>query len=95
MICSGVSSAMVASFKETYAPVILRKKAAQRRKETGDLRWWSRYDEKKDFWPLLKGSLSRPFIITFTEPIWCVTRSLVPTLGMSWQCKGQNWTLLS
>lgn len=70
MILSGVALAMVVLVKETYAPAILRKKAARRRKETEDSRWWSRYDDKKEFWPLLKLNLSRPFVMTVTEPIW-------------------------
>lgn len=56
--------------KETYGPAILRKKSARRRKETGDDRWFCRYDERIDFWPLLKVNLSRPFTMVFTEPIW-------------------------
>lgn len=54
---------------ETYAPVILRRRAAKRRKETGDDRYWSRYDEKKQFLPLLRINLSRPFVMTVREPI--------------------------
>lgn len=59
----------VTCIQETYAPSILRKKAAAKRKETGDSRWWSRYDEKIGFWPLLKVNMSRPFVLTVTEPI--------------------------
>jgi len=54
---------------ETYAPAILRKLAAQRRKETGNPRWWSRYDDKKRLFDLLKINLSRPFIMSVVEPI--------------------------
>jgi MFS family permease len=46
MILSGVGWIMCASIKETYAPVILQRKAAKMRKETGDDRWWCRYDNK-------------------------------------------------
>ena len=45
LIFSGVAWGMCACIKETYAPIILQKKAAKRRKETGDDRWWSRYDQ--------------------------------------------------
>ena len=72
MILAGFAFLMVALVKETYGPTILRKRAAARRKETGDERWWSRYDDKKEFWPLLKVNLSRPFVMMVTEPIWCV-----------------------
>lgn len=55
--------------KETYAPAILKRKAAQRRKETGDERWWCRYDQKLSIQQTLKVNLTRPFIMTLTEPI--------------------------
>ncbi|KAG9601762.1 MFS general substrate transporter, partial [Aureobasidium melanogenum] len=69
MILAGVAFAFVAIVKETYGPTLLRKRAAKLRKETGDPRWWSRFDEKKAFWPLLKVNLSRPFVLMVTEPI--------------------------
>ena len=55
--------------KETYSPALLRQKAALRRKETNDPRWWSRYDNKISLFELLKVNLSRPFVMFFTEPI--------------------------
>jgi MFS family permease len=45
LILSAVGWGMCACLKETYAPIILQKKAAKRRSETGDQRWWSRYDQ--------------------------------------------------
>lgn len=63
---------VVGMVKETYGPAILRKRAAKKRKETGDERWWSRYDDKESLLPLLKVNLSRPFVLTVTEPIWYV-----------------------
>ena len=69
MILSSVAWIFVCILKETYTPALLVKKAALRRKETGDLRWWSRYDQKASFIRLLKVNLSRPFIMTLTEPI--------------------------
>lgn len=80
VIVGSIAWVMVSSIKETYAPAILRKRAAQKRKETGDERYWSRYDEKEALWPLLKINLSRPFILTVTEPIcmfWDLYISLV------------------
>jgi hypothetical protein len=68
---------MVCSVPETYAPAILRARAAKKRKETGDSRWWSRYDDKKSIFELLKINLSRPFVMAATEPIWYVL-SLFP-----------------
>ena len=70
LIFSAMALAFLVITRETYAPSILREKAKLRRKETDDPRWWSRYDDKLKLWPLLKINLSRPFIMTFTEPIW-------------------------
>jgi hypothetical protein len=70
MIASGVSFFMVLIVRETYAPAILRAKAAKKRKDTGDERWYSRYDDKKSFWPLLRENLVRPCEMAVKEPIW-------------------------
>ena len=78
MILSGVAWIFVCTLKETYAPAILIKKAKRRRKETGDSRWWSRYDQKVPFMELMKVNLSRPFIMTFTEPICIFVRLPLP-----------------
>ena len=45
MIFSGVAWGMCACIQETYAPKILQRKAAKKRKETSDDRYWSRYDQ--------------------------------------------------
>jgi hypothetical protein len=57
---------------ETYAPAILRAKSARKRKETGEERWYSRYDDAKKFWPMLKENLIRPLSMSVNEPIWYV-----------------------
>ncbi|TID12908.1 mfs general substrate transporter [Venturia nashicola] len=80
IISTGVSSVFLLLVQETYAPTILRKMAAKKRKETEDGRWWCRYDEKRELWPLLKLNLSRPFVMTVTEPIclfWDIYIALV------------------
>ncbi|KAF2655414.1 MFS general substrate transporter [Lophiostoma macrostomum CBS 122681] len=80
MIGSGITFAMVLIIKETYAPAILRAKAAKKRKETGDDRWYSRYDDKKSFWPLLRENLVRPLSMSVKEPIcifWNIYIALV------------------
>ncbi|OCK83166.1 MFS general substrate transporter [Lepidopterella palustris CBS 459.81] len=71
MIASGVSFCMMCLIGETYAPAILRTKAARKRKETGNDKWHSRYDEKKKFWPMLRENLTRPVSMAVNEPI-CV-----------------------
>lgn len=70
LIFAGAGLGLLCLCKETYGPAILRKLAADRRKETGDDRWWSTYDEKRALGPLLRTNLSRPIIMLFTEPIW-------------------------
>ncbi|KAF2029596.1 MFS general substrate transporter [Setomelanomma holmii] len=80
MCGSGTSWFMVFLIKETYAPAILRAKAAKKRKETNDQRWFSRYDDKKQFWPLLRENLYRPLEMSVREPIcifWNVYIALV------------------
>lgn len=69
MIIAGASIFLLATVKETYAPTILQRMAAKRRKETDDDRWWCSYDQKVSTLNLLKINLSRPFILSFTEPI--------------------------
>jgi MFS family permease len=46
MILSGLGWIMISCIKETYAPSILKWRAAKLRKETGDDRWWCRYDQR-------------------------------------------------
>jgi hypothetical protein len=73
--------------KETYAPAILKRKAAQRRKETGDDRWWCRYDERISITQILKTNLSRPFIMTATEPIlWFWDLYIAVIYGILYLC---------
>lgn len=69
LILAGVSVAGVLTCRETYAPEILKRKAARMRKETEDERWWSRYDEKVSRWRLLLANMRRPFVMSATEPI--------------------------
>ena len=69
MILSSVAWIFVCVLKETYSPALLIKKAAKRRAETEDPRWWCRYDRKVSLVELLKVNLSRPFVMAVTEPI--------------------------
>lgn len=69
LILGGVTILLMLSIKETYPPVLLQRKAAALRKETGEDRYWSRYDQRLQFWDLMKVNLSRPFIMAVTEPI--------------------------
>ena len=58
---------------ETYAPVLLRRRAEKLRKESGDERYMSRFcykDGEGDLWTLLRTNLTRPLVMLLTEPIW-------------------------
>ncbi|KAK2802246.1 hypothetical protein FQN50_007427 [Emmonsiellopsis sp. PD_5] len=69
MIMGGVALVLMIILKETYAPVLLQRKAARIRTETDDPRWWSRYDQRASLFSVLKVNLSRPFIMAVMEPI--------------------------
>ncbi|KAJ5575420.1 hypothetical protein N7450_009319 [Penicillium hetheringtonii] len=69
LMLSAVALVFAVILKETYAPTLLQNKAARLRKETGDERWWSRYDRKESLYEILKLNLSRPFVMAVTEPI--------------------------
>ncbi|KAK6086921.1 MFS transporter [Seiridium cupressi] len=69
LILAGAATLTMFTTKETYAPMILQRKAARIRKEMDDERWWSRYDSRISLFELLKVNLMRPFVLFFTEPI--------------------------
>ncbi|KAF8860646.1 MFS general substrate transporter [Acephala macrosclerotiorum] len=87
MILAGAGWIYISCFKETYAPALLQKKAAKIRKETGDDRWWCRYDQKLSRTQILKVNLSRPFILSFTEPIlWFWNAYIAIIYGILYLC---------
>ncbi|KAK5662562.1 hypothetical protein OQA88_8474 [Cercophora sp. LCS_1] len=87
IILSGVALLMLFTVKETYAPTILKRKAAQKRKETDDERWWCRYDVRISTMQLLKINLSRPFVLAVTEPIlWCFNIWISVIYGILYLC---------
>ncbi|KAJ6038238.1 hypothetical protein N7460_008009 [Penicillium canescens] len=69
LILSAIALVFAILLKETYAPTLLRKKAARLRKESGESRWWCRYDQKAGLYEILKLNLSRPFMMAITEPV--------------------------
>ena len=71
LILGGAAVVLMATVQETYAPAILQAKAARKRRETGDARWWSRYDQQRasSTLRLLRRNLGRPFVLAATEPI--------------------------
>ncbi|KAF9892481.1 hypothetical protein FE257_001590 [Aspergillus nanangensis] len=71
LICGGVSFVALYLSKETFAPAILNAKRQRLRTETGDTRWWTKYDDNKgqDMSALMLTSLVRPLAMGIFEPI--------------------------
>jgi MFS family permease len=103
MIFLGASVVLLFTMKETYAPSILKAKAKRMRKETGDERWWSRYDEKKmSTMQLIRMNMTRPFTLFFTEPIlWFFNVWIALIYGVLYLCfvaypivfsEGRGWS---
>ncbi|KUI72374.1 putative transporter mfs2 [Cytospora mali] len=69
LILTGAAVVLMTTVRETYAPVILKQKAAKHRKDEDDERYWCQYDSKRSTAQLMKVNLSRPFVLSFTEPI--------------------------
>ncbi|KAK4938287.1 hypothetical protein LTR10_021266 [Elasticomyces elasticus] len=69
LIWSGVMLVIITLFvPETYMPVLLRKKAQKKRKETGEERWKAPIEisDRSIFWTVVT-SLYRPFMLLFME----------------------------
>ncbi|KAF8329530.1 major facilitator superfamily domain-containing protein [Cantharellus anzutake] len=78
-IFAGVLTILVIfTLDETYHPVILQRKAARRRMETGDERWMAPNDRKITFGERAKNILAKPWKVLFREPML-----LAITLDMS------------
>ncbi|BCS29349.1 MFS transporter [Aspergillus puulaauensis] len=69
LIMGGAIFILMCFIKETYEPVILRHRAAKLRKETGNPKWWTRYDDGEALKTRLRVGLSRPLVMLATEPI--------------------------
>ena len=70
MIFAGVMALFKASLPETFAPVILKRRATKLRKETGDPNICTEQEMfKVPFTEMMKDTLIRPFEMLFTEPI--------------------------
>ncbi|KDQ13828.1 hypothetical protein BOTBODRAFT_361706 [Botryobasidium botryosum FD-172 SS1] len=55
---------------ETYGPIILAKKAARKREQTGDVRYYAPIERLSTTWKSrINNVLGRPFKILFTEPM--------------------------
>lgn len=73
MILAGVGWLCLFLVPETYAPAVLKARARKKRRETGDKRWWCRYDDEDQtstsLLVALKTNMSRPIVMALTEPI--------------------------
>lgn len=71
IVMAGTAPGFILLFfvKESYAPVLLRRKAAWLRNETGDMRWHSRFDNPLGLSKKLRSSLTRPLVLALTEPV--------------------------
>ena len=71
LIISGLVLCLVVLFQpETYAPILLKWKAAHLREITGDLRYRAEVEIREEsFIRRLRVALYRPFLLTFSEPI--------------------------
>ncbi|KAI1359580.1 major facilitator superfamily domain-containing protein [Xylaria arbuscula] len=87
LILAGAASLFMLGTAETYAPVILKAKAARKRKETNDDRWWTRYDLNLSPIDLVKLNLTRPFVLFATEPIlWFFNLWISIVYGILYLC---------
>ncbi|EIN07314.1 MFS general substrate transporter [Punctularia strigosozonata HHB-11173 SS5] len=70
MIFAGVVACFIMTIPETFAPVLLRKRAARLREETGDTSYTTEQEMfQASFGQILTETLIRPFQMTVTEPI--------------------------
>lgn len=72
IIDATVVVAMLVFMRESYAPVILERKAAKLRKETGDGRYKSKLDSGLTGGALIKRNVVRPFKLLIFSPICTV-----------------------
>jgi multidrug resistance protein len=67
---AGAVTVMVALIPETYAPIILKRRAAKLRKETGDPNIMTEQEKVKlTFSQIVRTSLIRPITMILTEPV--------------------------
>ncbi|OBR07080.1 Major facilitator superfamily transporter [Colletotrichum higginsianum IMI 349063] len=80
LISTAVGALFIMTVPETYRPTLLRKKAAQKRREEEDHRYWSDFDDTVPILRRIRTAVSRPFILSFTEPVlmfWNVYISVI------------------
>jgi multidrug resistance protein len=81
LIWSGVMTVAIAVIvPETYHPVLLRRKAQKKRRETGEERWKAPIEimDRSIFWTVVR-SLYRPFMLLTLEPM-CMNLCLLSSI---------------
>lgn len=70
ILCVVVQLSGLFFLQETYAPVLLQRKATKLRKETGDEAYYTQFDREDKSLPRLLGvAFIRPFRMILTQPI--------------------------
>ena len=87
MIFAGVMAIFKATIPETVAPVILKRRAASLRKETGDPNICTEQEMFKiPFAEMMKDTLIRPFQMLATEPILLLLSISLSLFGTILHC---------
>jgi MFS family permease len=88
LIVAGITLVVLLFLPETYAPVLLKKRARKLRKETGNPQIFAPSElEKRGIYELLSVTLARPFQMVIFEPIvtfTCLYLSLVIAMYCKW-----------
>ncbi|KAK1991415.1 major facilitator superfamily transporter, partial [Colletotrichum falcatum] len=69
LISTAAGALFIMTIPETYRPTLLRKKAEAKREEEKDSRYWSDFDDTVPIFRRIRTAVSRPFILSFTEPV--------------------------
>ncbi|KAI9164161.1 Major facilitator superfamily multidrug transporter mdrA [Paramyrothecium foliicola] len=69
LISTAIGALFIMTIPETYRPSLFRKLAATRRKIHNDNRYWSDFDTKVSLLRRVRVAISRPFVLSFTEPV--------------------------
>ncbi|KAH7362765.1 major facilitator superfamily transporter [Plectosphaerella cucumerina] len=80
LISTAVGAIFIMTVPETYRPALLRKLAVTRRMSRDDPRYWSDFDTKVGLLRRVRTAISRPFVLSFTEPVlflWNVYISVI------------------
>ncbi|EGY18659.1 caffeine resistance protein [Verticillium dahliae VdLs.17] len=80
LISTAVGAIFIMTVPETYRPALLRKLAVTRRMSRDDTRYWSDFDTKVGLLRRVRTAISRPFVLSFTEPVlflWNVYISVI------------------